>query len=91
MNETEEYVELVKAIESMRRKTADAAVLDLCDRIMRATQRLSMAARNVSEQEQQACLQPLPTKSTGGKTPWANAGVSKATWYRRQREKVKKQ
>ena len=87
MGETEELVDLMKAIEAVRRKTGDIEVLDLCDRMVRQTQRLSMTARGVALEVQEKVLDPLPSESTGGTTPWGAAGVSKATWYRHQKDK----
>jgi hypothetical protein len=84
MGETEELVELMKAIERVRRKTSEIEVLDLCDRMIRQTQRLSMTARRVPVEEQ--VLDPLPTESGGEPTEWGKLGISKATYYRRRNE-----
>jgi hypothetical protein len=86
MGETEELVELMKAIERVRRKTSEIEVLDLCDRMIRQTQRLSMTARGVPVVEQEKVLDPLPTESGGEPTEWGKLGISKATYYRRRNE-----
>jgi hypothetical protein len=87
MDETAEIIELVKLLERVRRRTTDAEVLELCDRTLRRYQADSMRERGVSEQQQVAYLRPVQQPSSNGKTPWGEAGLSKATWYRRQKGK----
>jgi hypothetical protein len=87
MDETAEIIELVKLLERVRRKTTDPEVLELCDRTLRRYQADSMRERGVLEQQQVTYLRPVPQSSSSGKTPWGEAGVSKATWYRRHKGK----
>ena len=60
MGISDEMVELVKQIDVVRRKTKEEAVVNLCDRMLRWTQRVSMTDRGVEILEQEKVLQPLP-------------------------------
>ena len=87
MSETEELRELIQAIERLKRRTSDIEVVDVCDRMIRATQRLSMTARQVPLEIQEKVLAPLPKPAGDGTTPWGEAGMSKATYYRHKKAK----
>jgi hypothetical protein len=86
MGETEELVELMRAIERVRRRTPDVDTLDLCNWMIRHLQRWNMKEREVPELVQEKVLEPVPTEAGGELTEWGKLGISRATYYRRKME-----
>ena len=88
MRPIEDVIELVKLIEAVKRKTADKDMVEVCDALLLRVQKEQMEARNVPAADQEVAVAAYWGGPAAKTKPWEKQGVSKATYYRKQKDKT---